>query len=109
MSYIEKRLLVIVSALMVSSCLTVENPSFSELANDATIAGYEKLNQDENPITEAWVCHNPTSPHHQSRCVPGCLEVGSENRFCWLITYEDCAEELIYDWQLNACPLLGGE
>jgi len=57
-----------------------------------------------------WVCHNPQSEYHGTRCNEECYWVGhmrSENSYCWLLDEQDCRRPLDFAWQKNHCHLLG--
>ena len=62
--------------------------------------------EPDSGLSEVWVCHNPWTDHHGGLCTPGCLESGSANKYCWLLTREDCEGELSIQWQKDSCRLL---
>ena len=64
----------------------------------------EQLHQKTNQAV--WVCHNTSSQQHGKVCSEECMEEGSTDKFCWLITARDCDPPLQLEWQKHNCHLL---
>jgi hypothetical protein len=102
---------VFVLAFLVSSCGMPNDP------------------QDQDPVSQIWVCHNPHSASHGQLCkqkidtirgkyetcywVPDGTNYGRGNRnrsaFCWLLESEDCTGNLDFEWQTENCHLFENE
>ena len=86
---------------------------FSCVERNSSIPESEFLETEkEDKITEeAWVCYHPDTVFHNKKCVEeeypeGCYVSGDTNKFCWLLTLEDC-KSINEKALLEVCSELG--